>query len=68
VLALLIALSMAATPVGLGLGGVLGDLWRSSLTLVIAGSGLAIAVLAGLSWVARGFDGVIQSHAAPSSR
>lgn len=68
VMALLIALSMAATPVGIGLGGVLGDLWRSSLTLVIAGSGLAIAVLAGLSWVARGFDEVIRGHAAPGSR
>jgi hypothetical protein len=55
-MALLIALSMAATPVGIGLGGVLGDLWRNSLTLVIAACGLAIAVLAGLSWVARGFD------------
>jgi MFS transporter, DHA3 family, macrolide efflux protein len=56
VMALLIALSMVATPIGIGLGGVLGDIWRSSLSLVIAGSGVAIAVLGGLSWVARGFD------------
>ena len=58
VMALLIALSMVATPVGIGLGGVLGDIWRSSLSLVIAGSGVALAVLGGLSWVARGFDGL----------
>ena len=55
VMALVIALSTAAVPVGMGLGGVLGDHWRHSLEVVMAGSGVAIALLAGLSWASRGF-------------
>ena len=58
VMALVIALSTAAAPVGMGLGGVLGDRWRSSVHLVFAGSGVAIAGLAVLSAVLRGFGGV----------
>jgi MFS transporter, DHA3 family, macrolide efflux protein len=61
VLALVIALSTAAVPIGMGLGGVLGDRWRTSLPLVFAGSGLAIATLAGLSWVSRGFGSVFET-------
>lgn len=57
-MALVIALSTAAVPIGMGLGGVLGDRWRSSLPLVFAGSGVAIAIFVGLSWAARGFGGV----------
>lgn len=67
VMALVIALSTAAVPIGMGLGGVLGDRWRSSLHLVLAGSGGAIATLAGLSWVGRGFGGVFdRDRASPS--
>lgn len=58
VMALVIALSTAAVPVGMGLGGVLGDVWRESLPYVFAGSGLAIAALVGISLMIRGFDSV----------
>jgi MFS family permease len=60
VMALVIALSTAAVPIGMGIGGVLGDHWRSSLPLVFAGSGVAIAILAGLSTVLRGFGDVFE--------
>lgn len=60
VMALVIALSTAAVPIGMGLGGMLGDRWRSSLHLVFAGSGVGIAILAGLSFVLRGFGGVFE--------
>jgi MFS family permease len=58
VMALVIALSTAAVPIGMGLGGVLGDRWRGSLHLVFGGSGVALAILAGLSWGVRGFASV----------
>lgn len=61
VLALVIALSTVAVPIGMGLGGVLGDRWRTSLHLVFVGSGLAIATLAGVSWVSRGFGSVFET-------
>ena len=64
VLALVIALSTAAVPIGMGLGGVLGDRWRSSLQVVLAGSGLALGILAGLSWAVRGFGGVLDRRRA----
>jgi DHA3 family macrolide efflux protein-like MFS transporter len=60
VMALVIALSTAAVPVGMGLGGMLGDRWRSSLQLVFVGSGVAIAILAVLSSVLRGFGGIFE--------
>lgn len=60
VMALVIALSTAAVPIGMGLGGVLGDRWRSALPLVIAGSGVAIASLTGASWAVRGFGRVFE--------
>ena len=63
VMALVIALSTAAVPIGMGLGGLLGDRWRGSLHLVFAGSGAAIALLAGVSGAMRGFGGVFaQGH------
>ena len=58
VMALVIALSTAAVPIGMGLGGVLGDRWRASIDVVFAGSGVAIASLAGMSWTVRGFGRV----------
>jgi MFS family permease len=66
VMALVIALSTAAVPVGMGLGGMLGDRWRGSLHLVFAGSGVAIAVLAGLSSVLRGFGGIFERPHGPA--
>lgn len=51
IMALVIAISTAAVPIGMGVGGALGDVWRSSLAGVIAGCGLAIAGLACASWV-----------------
>lgn len=60
VMALVIALSTAAVPIGMGIGGVLGDRWRNSLPLVFAGSGVAIAVLAGSSSVLPGFGSVFE--------
>jgi MFS family permease len=63
VMALVIALGTAAVPIGMGLGGVLGDRWRNSLHLVFAASGVAIALLAGLSWAVRGFGGVLDMNA-----
>jgi DHA3 family tetracycline resistance protein-like MFS transporter len=60
VMALVIALSTAAVPIGMGIGGVLGDHWRSSLPIVFAGSAVAIAILAGVSKVLRGFGDVFE--------
>ena len=60
VMALMIALSTAAVPIGMGIGGMLGDRWRSSLHLVFAGSGVAIAALAGSSSLLRGFGSVFE--------
>jgi predicted MFS family arabinose efflux permease len=60
VMGLVIALSTAAVPLGMGLGGALGDRWRGSLHLLFAGSGVGIAILAGLSLVLRGFGGVFE--------
>jgi MFS family permease len=66
VMALVIALSTAAVPTGIALGGVMGDVWRSSLPSVFAGSGLAVAFLTGLSWTASGFDRVFERERAAS--
>lgn len=62
VMALVIALSSAAVPVGMGIGGVMGDRWRASLDTVFAGSGVAIAILAAVSWGAAGFADVLDRH------
>lgn len=58
VMALVVALSTAAVPIGMGLGGVLGDRWRTSLGLVFLVSGVGMAALAGLSCTLRGFADV----------
>ena len=62
VMALLIALSTAAVPIGMGLGGVMGDHWRSSLQLVLVGCGSAIGLLAGVSCTVRNFDHVFRAR------
>lgn len=46
VMAIVIAVSTAAVPVGMGLGGVFGELWPESLPQIFAGCGLAMAALA----------------------
>jgi MFS transporter, DHA3 family, macrolide efflux protein len=62
VMALVISLSTAAVPIGMALGGVLGDVWRGSLALVFAGSGLAIASLAGVSFMTSGLGAVLEAR------
>lgn len=50
VMAVVITLSTAAVPVGMGLGGLFGDVWRDSLPRVFAGCGIALAAIAGIAW------------------
>jgi predicted MFS family arabinose efflux permease len=45
VMALVVAASTAAVPIGMGLGGVMGDLWRESLAPIFAVCGGAIIIL-----------------------
>jgi DHA3 family macrolide efflux protein-like MFS transporter len=49
VMALVVVSSTAAVPLGMALGGVMGDLWRGSLAAVFALCGGAIAMLAGVA-------------------
>jgi len=62
VMALVIALSTAAVPIGLGAGGVIGDVWRDSLPVVFAGCGAAIAILIGVSVQAPGFADLLDTR------
>lgn len=55
VMALVIAVATAAAPLGMAFGGVVGDMWRSSLPTVIAASGAAIAILATFGWTSAAF-------------
>lgn len=48
VMALVIALSTAAVPLGMGMGGLMGDLWPESLPRVIAGCGVAMVGVAAI--------------------
>ena len=59
VMALVIAVSTAAVPLGMALGGVMGALWGESLPLVFTGCGVAIAILIVASWRMRGFSDVV---------
>lgn len=54
-MALVIALATAAVPLGMGLSGIVGDMWRGSLSSVFGASGTAIGILAALSWTLRDF-------------
>jgi MFS family permease len=45
VMALVVTVSMAATPLGMGLGGLMGDIWRDSLRAVYAACGGAMMLL-----------------------
>lgn len=52
VMAVVVTVSTAAAPLGLGLGGVMGDVFRTSLPLVIGSCGAAmLAVASGLAWL-----------------
>jgi DHA3 family macrolide efflux protein-like MFS transporter len=57
VMALVIAISTAAVPGGMALGGVLGDMWPGSLPAVFGGTGAAIAALAIVSRASKGLAG-----------
>jgi predicted MFS family arabinose efflux permease len=48
VMALVIGVSTAAVPIGMGLGGAIGDLWRESVATVFAACGGAIVILSAL--------------------
>lgn len=69
VMALVVALSTAVVPLGMGLGGLMGDIWRGSLPLVFAGCGAAIAILIAVSsWMA-GFGELLDDQGnVPGSR
>jgi MFS family permease len=62
VMALVVALSTAAVPIGMGLGGVLGDLWRGSLASVFATCGGAIAILIAVGARIPGFGDVLDAR------
>jgi MFS transporter, DHA3 family, macrolide efflux protein len=49
VMSLVIVVSTAAVPIGMAIGGVLGDLWPESLAVIFAGCGAAIGLLAALT-------------------
>ena len=68
VMAWVIALSSVAVPIGMGLGGVLGELWGGSLRLVFAGCGAAIAILVAVSWGITGFSDVLTPQHSIRSR
>jgi predicted MFS family arabinose efflux permease len=55
VMALVVALSTVAVPLGMGLGGVIGEVWRESLRVVFACCGVAIAALTSLGRRTRHF-------------
>jgi predicted MFS family arabinose efflux permease len=61
VMALVVALSTAAVPIGMGLGGVMGDLWRGSIPLVFSVCGGAIAILIAVSMQMPGFGDVLDA-------
>lgn len=58
VMALVVASSTAAVPLGMALGGVLGELWSESLPMVFAGSASAIAILGAATWRSTSFGDV----------
>jgi MFS transporter, DHA3 family, macrolide efflux protein len=66
VMALIVSLSTAATPIGMALGGVLGDLWRDALTMVFAGCGGAIILVAAAATRASGFEARLDARDAPA--
>lgn len=61
VMSLVVAVSTAAVPIGLGLGGVMGDLWRESIAPVFAACGGAIAILIAVGVQMPGFGDVLDA-------
>jgi MFS family permease len=61
VMALVITVSTAAVPLGMGLGGIMGELWGAWLPRVFAGCGIAIAMLIASSWWMRGISEIVDS-------
>lgn len=59
VMAVVIALSTAAVPIGMGAGGLLGDVWRDSLRIVFGGCGVAIGGLIAIAWSSSAFADVL---------
>lgn len=48
VMALVVALSAAATPFGMAIGGLMGDLWRESLRAVFGACAVALVLIAAI--------------------
>jgi MFS family permease len=49
VMSLVIALSTATAPLGMAVGGLIGDVWRGSISVVFGICGLGIAILVALA-------------------
>jgi hypothetical protein len=61
-MALVVALSTAAVPIAMGLGGVMGDLWRGSIAFIFAACGGAMAILIAVSVRMPGFGDVLDAR------
>jgi MFS transporter, DHA3 family, macrolide efflux protein len=68
VMALVVAVSTAAVPVGLALGGVMGDLWRAELQVVFAGCGAAMAAITVVGRSTAGLNDVLDTSATADPR
>lgn len=55
VMALVMSLSTAAVPLGMGVGGLLGDMWRDSLRVIFTACGAGMFVLVVITVSSRGF-------------
>jgi MFS transporter, DHA3 family, macrolide efflux protein len=64
VMALVVAISTAAAPLGMAVGGLLGDAMRGALPVVFGSCGLALGALAVLTWRLRGVERVLDSPGA----
>lgn len=60
VMAVVIAVSTAAVPIGMAAGGIIGDLWRDRLPLVFASCAIVMAMLVAIAWCSSAFADVIQ--------
>jgi len=64
VMAVVVALSSAAIPLGMAAGGVIGDVWRDSLGAVLALSSAAVALLVAATWRLPGIGQVLDGDSA----
>jgi predicted MFS family arabinose efflux permease len=67
-MALVVAVSTAAVPVGLALGGVIGDLLRGELPFVFAGCGAAMAAITFIHRRTARLDDVLDTSATADPR